>query len=141
MRKHLLWCGQCQEFLTPLDDRLLQNLCWECGSSLSELTIETDDMVYEDNLSVPQRYVASFLSALGLIVDTEVNVGTRRIDIYLPELDAAVEYDGPYHFSTKGEDKRDDEILYGGGIRYIFHLSDTDLVSMSKLRGQVEGAT
>ena len=140
MRKNLFWCDDCREYIDVSDVSSLIVNCEECGTVLSHMTVPIEDVVYGDNLSVPQRYVSSFLSVLGLVVDTEVNVGTRRVDIYLPEINAAIEYDGPHHMSAKGDAKRDEEVLYGG-LTYVFHITDTNLSNLTALRIQVEGAT
>ena len=58
-----------------------------------------------------------FINEMGFETIPEYTVGQYSIDIYLPEFNLGVEYDGPMHgMSKKRDQKRDKEILDEHGI-------------------------
>jgi very-short-patch-repair endonuclease len=78
-----------------------------------------------------QMLVSKWLSELGFMLELEVPVANRIIDIWIPELNWAVEIDGPQHYK-KERLKRDKE-LRKEGIKIIVHapvdISETEFKS------------
>jgi len=52
------------------------------------------------------------INQMGFETIPEYEVGRYSIDIYLPEFNLGVEYDGPMHGLSRGKDKRRDKEIY-----------------------------
>ena len=89
------------------------------------------------NISAGQRRVTEFLSSLGLVVESEVKIGSYRVDCYLRELKVVVEFDGPFmHHSTKQNSRRDEELL-NSGVKEVIHVRGTSKAELEELEGKL----
>ena len=90
------------------------------------------------NISAGQRKVTEFLSSLGLIVESEREFGSYRVDCYLPELKTVVEFDGPWmHHSIRRETLRD-VALRTLGVKRVLHVSGTSKVELEELKKELK---
>lgn len=81
-------------------------------------------------VSQPNIEIKALLESLGLTVEAEKRIGPSRktVDIYLPELNLAIEYNGNYWHSSKfvsSEAHREkQELCASGGWRLVYINSD-----------------
>jgi len=75
------------------------------------------------NISACQRKVVEFLSNLGLVVEVEKNIGSYRVDIFLPELKTVVEVDGPFMYHSERREEKRDEELERLGVERVEHVT------------------
>jgi very-short-patch-repair endonuclease len=66
-----------------------------------------------------QREVEKWVNQLGFRTNLEDPIREYCVDIYIPELNWAVEIDGPSHYKKK--DRKRDKKLKEYGIEHIFH--------------------
>jgi len=69
-------------------------------------------------MTKPQQRLISLISDLGYVTVAEQPAGVYSLDIYLPELHCAVEYDGPSHWTTR-DIRRDDWLWETFGIHTL----------------------
>ena len=69
-----------------------------------------------------QLRIEKLINELGFRTELELIVDNFCLDIYIPELQWAVEVDGPYHMK-KATKKRDEYILDHTCIESIIHVS------------------
>lgn len=82
-----------------------------------------------------QKVVIAFLEGLGLVVEGEKPIGKRQVDVYLPEIQTVVEFDGPHmNHSVKATEKRDKELLDRGIVLQIVHVKGTSKEELEQLR-------
>jgi very-short-patch-repair endonuclease len=78
--------------------------------------------------SAPAVKIAGWIRELGLVVEEEYPVGPYTVDIYLPEIHAAIEVDGPDH-RKKRDETRDHRILETYFMpTFRFTIQDEDVV-------------
>jgi very-short-patch-repair endonuclease len=68
-----------------------------------------------------QREVEKWINNLGFRTDLEVPFGQYCIDIHIPELNWAVEVDGPSH-TFKKQDKKRDARLMAYGLEFVMRV-------------------
>ena len=85
------------------------------------------------NISSGQRKIQDFLTKAGLLVESEKTIGSFRVDIFLPELNTIVEFDGPWmHHSVRHETLRD-VTLKLLGVKEVLHVSGTSKAELKEL--------
>lgn len=137
------WCLTCQVYTTSKTDHSKSGevsglKCSQCeGPTEHAVVVYPDKQGFPESMSHGQRLVSTFLNNLGLTVDVEAKIGKRYADVYLPEINTVVEYDGPTHVWASADAKRDEE-LKESGVNEILHIKDTSEVTLSWLRRRVE---
>jgi very-short-patch-repair endonuclease len=70
--------------------------------------------------SYPEQYLFYYLSKLKLKIENRKNIDNIEVDIYIPYLKLAIEYDGEYyHRNKENRDLEKNKILYSKGINLI----------------------
>lgn len=69
-----------------------------------------------------QVLVESWINRLGFRTDLEAVFGEYAVDIYVPELNIAVEVDGPSHMFKKRDKKRDEKLIKVHGLKKVFRV-------------------
>lgn len=69
-----------------------------------------------------QLRIERLINYLGFRTELELIVDQYSLDIYIPELEWAVEVDGPFHMK-KANEKRDEYIMEHTNIKKIIHVS------------------
>jgi very-short-patch-repair endonuclease len=84
--------------------------------------------------TAPQISLEKIIREIGLETELEYPVGKYSLDIYCPEINKAVEYDGWGHHKNRDE-KRDKEILekFGISIFRIKNLKDEEAIKELKI--------
>lgn len=77
-----------------------------------------------------QKRVAAWIRELGLSHSFEAEFDSYWVDVYVPELNLAIELDGPYHFSSS--DARRDEILGGKFGLEVWRFKNNQIVESFK---------
>jgi len=66
--------------------------------------------------------VETWINRLGFRTDLETVFGEYAVDIYVPELNIAVEIDGPSHKFKKRDRKRDNRLRNEHGLKDILRI-------------------
>lgn len=88
--------------------------------------LEKIDMVWDDSnkvirVSFPEKAVLFFLQSHYPSVESSNRtiLGGKELDMYIPELSTAIEYDGYYHINTLEKDLEKNKLCKDRGIRLI----------------------
>jgi very-short-patch-repair endonuclease len=79
-----------------------------------------------------QLEVEMVVNNIGFMTELEKPFGQYCVDIWVPELDWAIEIDGPQHYSKK--DAKRDEDLVAMGVKAITHLDSNIGRSEAKVK-------
>ena len=136
--RYFYWCSSCEVYTTSRVAISNSPKCSQCDKITEPAVVVYPDIAgFPESMSVGQRTVSSFLNSIGLTVDVEAKIGNRFADVYLPELNTVVEFDGPTHQFASVDSKRDEE-LRESGVQEIIHVRDTSVETLSFLRKRVE---
>lgn len=101
----------------PLEDRCIYTIAKElnigrsyCSTLLNQYDLYNDsDIKIHRNLSQPQIELQNFISTLyegDIIINTKKIITPYELDIYIPEKNLAIEYNGNYYHTTYNVDKK-----------------------------------
>ena len=90
-------------------------------------------------VDIPKRFtkgqlkLQDYIEEVGFEVILEKQFDNYYVDCYLPELNVAIEYDGPFHLK-KRDNKRDEYLYNNFGIRVlrIVDLNKKDVIDKIK---------
>ena len=105
--KKVWWkCKKGHEWQATIESRYHQNVhCPICSSN--------------KRTSIPEKAIGYYLEKYGITVEENKRVKGYELDIFIPNMSLAIEYDGRYYHSNKDKDLRKNRLCKKLGIQLI----------------------